>query len=369
MFYYLFYEVLYRKYGVASQSPWLEALNVFRYVTFRTAFAAITALLLGLAFGPWVIEKLREFKFGQEIREEGPATHQAKRGTPTMGGVLIVGSVFISTLLWANLKNWSVWMALFGMMGCAAIGFADDYIMIAKKRSLGLKARHKLLFQALVGALVGLLLFAFTEYTSVLYGPFFKNFHPNLYPWGYTAFIIIVIIGSSNAVNLTDGLDGLAISVTVIAASALTAFAYVTGHAEFARYLGLVHTPGVWEVTIFGAALVGASLGFLWYNAPQAEVFMGDVGSLGIGGALGMMAVLIKQELVLPILGGVFVLEALSVIIQVGSFKLRGKRVFKMAPLHHHFELLGWKEPKIVFRFLIIAILFALLSLSTLKLR
>jgi phospho-N-acetylmuramoyl-pentapeptide-transferase len=369
MFYYLLYEVLYRKYGVASQSPLLEGLNVFRYVTFRTAFAAITALLLGLVFGPWLIEKLREFKFGQEIREEGPTSHQSKRGTPTMGGVMIIGSVFISTLLWANLKNQYVWIALFGTLGCAALGFADDYIKIVKKRSLGLTGMQKLLGQALVGVMVGVLLFGFTDYTSVLYAPFFKNFHPNLYFWGYTAFIIFVIIATSNAVNLTDGLDGLAISVTIIAASALTAFTYVTGHFEFARYLGVVHTPGVWEVTIFGGALVGASLGFLWFNAPQAEVFMGDVGSLGIGGALGMMAVLIKQELTLPILGGVFVIEALSVIVQVGSFKLRGKRVFKMAPIHHHFELLGWKEPKIVFRFLIVAILFALLSLSTLKLR
>ncbi len=367
MFYYLFYELLFRQY--ASQLPPLKALNVFQYVTFRTAYAAITALALSLIFGPLVIRKLAEFKFGQEIREEGPASHQAKRGTPTMGGVMIIGSVFISTLLWANLNNWAVWVALLGMLGCAAVGFADDYIKIVKKRSLGLTGRQKLLGQALVCALVGFILFAFTEYTSELYVPFFKNFRPNLHFWGYTLFIVIVIIGSSNAVNLTDGLDGLAISITIVAASALTGFAYVTGHIEFAKYLGVVHTPGVWEVTILGGALIGASLGFLWFNAPQAEVFMGDVGSLGIGGALGMMAVLIKQELALPILGGVFVIEALSVIVQVGSFKLRGKRVFKMAPIHHHFELLGWKEPKIVFRFLIVAILFALLSLSTLKLR
>ncbi len=367
MFYYLFYELLYRKY--ASQAPLLKVLNVFQYVTFRTAYAAITALALSLIFGPLVIRKLREFKFGQEIREEGPASHQAKRGTPTMGGVMIIGSVVISTLLWANLKNWAVWIALIGMVGCAAVGFADDFIKIAKKRSLGLTGRQKLVGQFLVGGLVSLMLFTLTDFSSVLNVPFFKNMRPDLHWWGYTAFIIFVLISWSNAVNLTDGLDGLAISVTTIAASALTAFTYVTGHVKFADYLDLVHTPGVWEVTILGGSLVGASLGFLWFNAPQAEVFMGDVGSLGIGGALGTISVLIKQELMLPILGGVFVIEALSVIIQVGSFKLRGKRVFKMAPIHHHFEMVGWKEPKIVFRFLIVAILFALLSLTTLKLR
>ena len=286
-----------------------------------------------------------------------------------MGGVLIIGSIFISTLLWANLRNWSVWIAMFGMIGCAAIGFADDYLKIAKKRSLGLTGRQKIFALLLVGVVVGVLLFAFTDYSTVLNVPFFKNLRPSLYHWVYIAFIAFVIIGSSNAVNLTDGLDGLAISVTIVAASALTGFAYVTGHARFADYLDLIQIPGVWEVTILGGAMVGASLGFLWFNAPQAEVFMGDVGSLGIGGALGTMCVVIKQELVLPILGGVFVIEALSVIIQVGSFKLRKKRVFKMAPLHHHFELIGWKEPKIVFRFLIVSILFALLSLSTLKLR
>jgi phospho-N-acetylmuramoyl-pentapeptide-transferase len=368
MFFYLFYEVLFRQY--ASQLPLLKALNVFQYVTFRTAYAAITALAISLIFGPMVIRKLAEFKFGQEIREEGPASHQAKRGTPTMGGVMIIGSVFISTLLWANLlKSWHVWIALFGMAGCGLLGFADDYLKIAAKRSLGLTGRQKIAGQLLIGALVSALIFLTIDFDSVLHVPFFKNFRPDLTVWGYSAFIILVLIATSNTVNLTDGLDGLAISVTVVAASALTAFVYVTGHAKFAEYLGIPHSEGVWEVTIFGGALVGASLGFLWFNAPQAEVFMGDVGSLGIGGALGTMAVLIKQELVLPILGGIFVLEGLSVMIQVGSFKLRGKRVFKMAPIHHHFELLGWKEPKIVFRFLIVAILFALLSLSTLKLR
>jgi phospho-N-acetylmuramoyl-pentapeptide-transferase len=367
MFYYIFYEALFRKF--ASQIPLLKALNVFQYVTFRTAYAAITALALSLIFGPLVIRKLTEFKFGQEIREEGPASHQAKRGTPTMGGVMIIGSVFISTLLWADLKSPGVWVALLGMIGCGAIGFADDYLKIARKRSLGLTGRQKIAGQVLVGVAVSAMLFAATDFKSSLYVPFFKNLQPDLTVFGYSALIILVLTATSNTVNLTDGLDGLAISVTVVAASALTGFVYVTGHAKFADYLDIPHTPGVGEVTIFAGALVGASLGFLWFNAPQAEVFMGDVGSLGIGGALGTVAILIKQELVLPILGGVFVLEGLSVMIQVASFKLRGKRVFKMAPLHHHFELLGWKEPKIVFRFLIVAILFALLSLSTLKLR
>lgn len=366
MFYHLLYEWLYRNYS--SQLP-LDVLNVFRYVTFRTAYAAITSLVLSLAFGPLVIRKLREFKFGQEIREEGPASHQAKRGTPTMGGVMIIGSVMISTLLWSNLRNWPVWIAMVGLVGCAAVGFADDYIKIVKKRSLGLTGRQKLLGQFIVGLVVGGLVFSVLDYTTVLSVPFFKRLQPNLYVWGYIAFIIFIMTGWSNAVNLTDGLDGLAISVTTVAASTLTGFTYIIGHKEFAGYLGLAHTPGVWEVTVFGGALVGASLGFLWFNAPQAEVFMGDVGSLGIGGALCTMSILIKQELVMPIIGGVFLIEALSVMIQVGSFKLRGKRVFKMAPLHHHFELAGWKEPKIVFRFLIAAILFALLSLSTLKLR
>jgi phospho-N-acetylmuramoyl-pentapeptide-transferase len=367
MLYYLCYELLYRNY--AAQYPWLKVLNVFQYVTFRTAYAAITALVLSLAVGPFVIRKLREFKFGQEIREEGPATHRAKQGTPTMGGVLIIGSVLCSTILWANLRNWAVWVALVGTLGCAIIGFADDYLKIVRRRSLGLSGRQKLLAQVAVCLLVGGLLFGYTDYTTVLNVPFFKYVQPNLPVWVYLAFVALVITGSSNAVNLTDGLDGLAISVTIIAASALTALTYVTGHARFADYLDLIHIPGVWEVTILGGALVGASLGFLWFNAPQAEVFMGDVGSLGIGGALGTMSVLIKQELVLPILGGVFVMEALSVMIQVTSFRLTGRRVFKMSPLHHHFEMLGWKEPKIVFRFLIVAILFALLSLTTLKLR
>ncbi len=367
MFYYVFYEWLYRQH--AAQIPALKVLNVFQYVTFRTAYAAITALLLSMVFGPRMIRKLREFKYGQEIREEGPASHQAKRGTPTMGGLLIIASVVISTLLWADLRKGYVWVAMLGMVGYAAIGLADDYIKIARKRSLGLSGRQKIAAQIAVALLVGLTLFILLDYSAVLSVPFFKDFRPTLPIAVYLIFITVVLVGTSNTVNLTDGLDGLAISVTVVAASALTAFTYVTGHVRFADYLDLLHIPNVWEVSIFGGSLVGASLGFLWFNAPPAEVFMGDVGSLGIGGALGIMSVIIKQELVLPILGGVFVIEGLSVMSQVGYYKLTKRRIFKMAPLHHHFELLGWKEPKIVFRFLIVSILFALLSLSTLKLR
>ncbi len=367
MFYYLFYELLFRQYAQAY--PALKALNVFQYVTFRTAYAAITSLVISLAFGPWMIRKLREFKFGQEIREEGPAHHQAKKGTPTMGGVMIIGSVLLSSLLWADLRNRYLWIALFGMMSFSAVGFIDDYIKIVKKRSLGLTGKQKLFGQFGSALVVGLLLKFWTDYTWVLSVPFFKNFQPALPLAVYMLFIMLVMVFCSNAVNLTDGLDGLAISVTVVAASALTAFVYVTGHAKFAEYLDLVRIKDVAELTVLGGALIGASLGFLWFNAPPAEVFMGDVGSLGIGGTLGTIAVIIKQEIVLGILGGVFMIEAFSVMLQVASFKLTGKRIFKMSPLHHHFELMGWKESKIVFRFLIAALLFALLSLSTLKLR
>ncbi len=372
MFYYLFYKLLFEQYAQAY--PVLKAMNVFRYVTFRTAYATITALLISLLLGPWMIRKLREFKFGQEIREEGPAHHQAKKGTPTMGGVMIIGSVLLSTLLWADLKNRYLWITLLGTLGFSLVGFLDDYIKIVKKRSLGLTGKQKLIGQFATALGVGLMLKFTTPYTWVLSLPFLKEFQPLLPFIVYLGFIMLFTVFCSNAVNLTDGLDGLAISITVVAASTLTAFVYVTGHAKFAEYLDLVRTSGgsdlsVAELTVFGGSLVGASLGFLWFNAPPAEVFMGDVGSLGIGGALATVAVIIKQEIVLGIIGGVFVIEALSVMIQVASFKTTGKRVFKMSPLHHHFELLGWKESKIVFRFLIVALLFALLSLSTLKLR
>lgn len=367
MLYYLFYELLYRNY--APEYPLLRVLNVFQYVTFRTAYATITALMISLAAGPYVIRKLREFKFGQEIREEGPAHHQVKKGTPTMGGVLIVAAILISVLLWADLSSPYVVIGLIAMIGYATIGFLDDFIKIKKKRNLGLTGKQKLAGQFVTGLAVWALLFYWADYSPVLSVPFFKTFQPMLPLVVYLGIIMFILVGSSNAVNLTDGLDGLAISVTLVAAATLTGITYITGHARFADYLEIVHIRGVWELTILGGALVGASLGFLWFNAPPAEVFMGDVGSLGIGGTLGAIAVMIKQEILLGFIGGVFVIEALSVMIQVASFKLRGKRVFKMAPIHHHFELLGWKESKIVFRFLVLAILFALFSLSTLKLR
>ncbi len=356
----------------------LSFLRVFDDVTFRAACAAMTALIMSLILGPRMIAFLKKFQIGQQIREEGPRTHESKRGTPTMGGVLIITSVAVSTLLWSNLSVVYVWIAVITTLAYGSIGFADDYLKVKRRHNLGLTGKQKLLFQFLTAFAVGLALHFLTDYSTRLSVPFIKRewFHPEIWwPIYLLAFAPIVLVGFSNAVNLTDGLDGLAISVTVVTAGALTGFTYVTGHRIFADYLGLEHNAPVSELTIFCAALTGASLGFLWFNAPPAEVFMGDVGSLGIGGAIGVIAVMIKQEFLLVVIGGVFVIEALSVILQVASFKLFRKRIFKMAPLHHHFELMfppetsKRMEPKIVFRFLIIAILFALLSLTTLKLR
>ena len=354
----------------------LSFLRVFDQVTFRTAWAAITALLISLMFGPRMITMLRQFQIGQQIREEGPRTHQSKRGTPTMGGVLIILSVVISTLLWSNLSVVYVWIAVGATMAFGAVGFADDYLKIKRRHNLGLTGKQKLALQFLAAIGIGLSLHFFTTYSTRLSVPFLKDLVPEIWwPIYLLAFTPIVIVGFSNAANLTDGLDGLAISVTMVTAAALTGFTYVTGHKIFADYLGLVYNTEVHELTIFCASLMGASLGFLWFNAPPAEVFMGDVGSLAIGGAIGTIGVLTKQELILVLIGGVYVVEALSVTLQVSFFKMTkrssgtGRRLFKMTPLHHHFEMSGWKEPKIVFRFLIIAILFALLSLSTLKLR
>ncbi|MCS6883797.1 MAG: phospho-N-acetylmuramoyl-pentapeptide-transferase [Acidobacteriota bacterium] len=347
----------------------LSWLRVFEYVIFRTSVAALSALMMSLLVGPYMIRKLREFQVGQQIREEGPRSHQSKKGTPTMGGLLIIGSVAVSTLLWADLKNANVWIVLFSMLAFGAIGFADDYLKVVRKHNLGLTGKQKIALQFATCAAVIAALY-FTGYQTVLTVPFIKTFKPEIWWPIYAVFIWFVITGSSNAVNLTDGLDGLAISITFVTAAALTGFTYVTGHELHAVYLGLVPMPQVEEVTIFCAALAGASLGFLWFNAPPAEVFMGDVGSLSIGGAIGTVAVVIKQEFLLALIGGVFVIEALSVMLQVGFYKLtKGRRIFKMSPLHHHFELSGWKETKIVFRFLILAIFFALLSLATLKLR
>lgn len=377
MLYYLLYHVL---------QPYFSPLNVFRYITVRTAVASLTALFLCLVVGPWMARKLRAMQIGQHIREDGPESHQSKAGTPTMGGILIVLAIIIPTLLWANLTNAYVWLGLFATGVFAAIGFLDDYNKVVRKRSLGLTGRTKLLLQIVTSFGVGvalLIMRASGTYSSELIMPFFKNLRPELViqpllgnPYlvpvailPFLAFLVVVIVGSSNAVNLTDGLDGLAIGCVVIAGGAFTVLTYVTSHARFADYLDIQHMPAVGELTIFCGSLVGAAIGFLWYNAHPAEMFMGDVGSLALGGALGTVAVMIKQEILLIFVGGVFVLEALSVIVQVASFKLTGKRIFKMAPLHHHFELMGWSESKIIVRFWIVALVFALFALTTLKLR
>jgi len=360
--------------------------RIFRYLTFRTAFASLTALFTGLIVGPLVINRLREFQIGQYIREEGPKAHQKKAGTPTMGGLLIAIAIIVPTLLWADLSNPFVWIAILSTCSFAAIGFSDDYIKVVHRRNLGLTARAKLGLQIATSLLIAVALIIMQAqgmYSTKLIVPFVKQFRPDLvierwahnphvWPLGFIPFVIfvcLVIVGSSNAVNLTDGLDGLAIGCTVIAAGALTVLTYVSGHATFASYLELQRMPQIGELTIFCGAMVGSAIGFLWYNAHPAEVFMGDVGSLALGGAIGTVAVMIKQELLLPFIGGVFVIEALSVILQVASYKLRKKRIFKMAPIHHHFELLGWSESKVIVRFWIASLVFALFALTTLKLR
>jgi phospho-N-acetylmuramoyl-pentapeptide-transferase len=376
MLYYLLYHVLLR---------YFSPLNVFRYITVRTVYASLTAMFLAFVFGPWLIRRLRELQIGQFIREEGPEAHKKKAGTPTMGGVLIVLSTAVPTLLWADLTNPFIWLSLFALLGFAAIGFVDDYAKVAKKQNLGLTARRKFMLQILVSLVVGVALLVLatrSAHSTQLVFPFFKRFQPDLvvhaffdpavfggrlWPLAFVpflAFMALVIVGASNAVNLTDGLDGLAIGCTVIAV-----LTYVSSNFRWAQYLDIQYIPGVGELTVFCGALVGASLGFLWYNAHPAEIFMGDVGSLSLGGTLGVVAVLVKQEILLFFIGGIFVVEALSVILQVGSFKLRGKRIFRMAPLHHHFELLGWSESKVIVRFWIVALVFALFALTTLKLR
>ena len=382
MLYYFLYQFIFKQYGAAASDPYIfRGLNVIQYVTFRTAWATITALLISLLFGGRVIKKLSALKIAQEIREELSHEHQAKKGTPTMGGVLILVAVFLSTMLWARLDSLYLWLALGATVSFGVIGFWDDYIKIVKKRSLGLTGWQKILGQLITALIVWGCLYWVANYPWNISIPFLKATALTdpciscVGPWIYVVFIIFVLLGSSNAVNLTDGMDGLASSVTFIAMSALTALTYVSSDRRWADYLDITHKPEAAELTVFCGAMVGASLGFLWYNAPPAEVFMGDVGSLAIGGALGTVAILTKQEFLLPFIGGVFIIEAFSVMIQVGYFKYTrrstgiGKRIFQQAPLHHHFQLLGWKEPKIVFRFVIIAILFALLSLSTLKLR
>ena len=377
MLYYLLYEKLF---------PAVSPFRVFRFVTFRAAFASITALFMCVLVGPWFIAKLRALSIGQHIHEEGPKSHQSKAGTPTMGGLLIVVSIIVPTLLWANLEYAYVWIALFALASFAGIGFIDDYAKLMKKRNLGLSSRQKFLLQVLVALLLTMVLVFMSRsdaYSTAMNIPFFKQFQPDLLihsmlgsPWTYTLafipffiFIVLVVVGFSNGVNLTDGLDGLAIGLMVIASGALTILAYMGGHREFAQYLQIARNPRTAELTIFCASMVGASLGFLWYNAHPADVFMGDVGSLSLGGAMGVVAILIKQEVLLLFVGGVFVIETLSVILQVGSFKLRKKRIFKMAPIHHHFEALGWSESKIIVRFWIAGLVLALFALTTLKLR
>ena len=377
MLYYLLVDLL---------RPHYSPLNVFRYITVRTALASLTALFVTLVFGPWTIRRLRQLQIGQYIREEGPKGHQAKAGTPTMGGLLIVAAIVIPTLLWADLHSPYSLLAVGATLAFAIIGFLDDYNKVVRKRSMGLSPRVKFFYQVLTCVAVGAVLLALQQrgaYSTELSVPFFKKLHPDLvirsillhkYVWPlafvpFIVFLIFVIVGASNAVNLTDGLDGLAIGCVLVAAGALTVLTYLSSHARFAEYLEIQRIPEVGELTIFCGSVVGASLGFLWYNAHPAEMFMGDVGSLALGGVIGVTAVIIKQEILLLFIGGIFVVEAVSVIIQVGSFKLRGKRVFRMAPLHHHFELLGWSESKIIVRFWIAALVFALFSLTTLKLR
>ena len=350
----------------------VPGLNVVRYITFRTAVASLTALFLVLVLGPWMIERLRRFQIGQQIREDGPRAHQSKAGTPTMGGLLILTGILVPTLLWADLGNRNTWILVLSTLAFGAIGFADDYLKVVKKRSLGLSGRRKILGQVLVGLALGGVLYSLSlgepSYSTRVVLPFFKALRPDLHVL-YVLFAVLVVVGASNAVNLTDGLDGLAIGSTLIAAAAFTVLAYVSGHRVFSNYLDLLYLPGAGEVTVFCGAMVGASMGFLWWNCYPAQIFMGDVGSLSLGGALGTVAILIKQELLLISVGGLFVVEALSVMLQVGSYQLTGKRLFRMAPLHHHFELSGWKEPQIIIRFWIVAFVFALFSLTTLKLR
>jgi len=346
--------------------------NVFRYITVRTALAGITALLISFIAGPWLIKMLKKYQIKQEIRPEGPQSHLEKKGTPSMGGILIIASTLIPTLLWGNLGNIYVWVAIFAMFSFGLIGFWDDFLKIKKKRSLGLIIRNKLILQIFLSGIIGLILIYFSfkgEFNLHLGFPFFKKWVPYL-GWFYLPWIMLILVGSSNSVNLADGLDGLAIGLTIISASAFTALSYISGHALWSQYLNIVRVPNAAELTVFAGAMSGACLGFLWFNSHPAEVFMGDVGALSLGGSIGTIAILIKQELLLFMVAGVFILEAFSVLIQIFYFKLTGgKRIFKMAPLHHHFELIGWSEQKIVVRFWIVAIIFALFSLTTLKLR
>lgn len=345
-----------------------SVLYVFRFITFRTIYAAITALVISFLLGPWLIEKLSKLQVGQTIRRVGPESHFKKEGTPTMGGALILFAIVLPTLLWADLTNLYIWLTLLVTVSYGLIGFVDDLLKIRQKSSDGLSARKKMFWQMLVAFGVGMILMAYPGFQTTLAFPFFKSVNPDL-GWFYVPFAMLVIIGASNAVNLTDGLDGLAIGPVIIAAGTYLLFAYVAGHATLSSYLQIEGVKGAGELSILCGSMVGAGLGFLWFNTYPAQVFMGDTGSLSLGGAIGTIAVITKQEIVLVIVGGIFVMEALSVIVQVASFRFYGKRVFRMAPIHHHFELKGWPEPKIIVRFWIISIILALIGLSTLKLR
>ncbi len=347
-----------------------EGFRVFQYLTFRSILGALTALSISLLLGPWMIRKLTSYQIGQVVRDDGPKSHFSKAGTPTMGGTLMLIAVTCSILLWGNLSNLYVWLALFSMLSFGAIGWYDDYLKLKKKNSAGLPARWKYLWQSIFGLAIAIILYmtAKTPVQTHLLIPFLKNTYIYLGIF-FIPLVYFVIVGSSNAVNLTDGLDGLAIMPTVMVSAALAAFAYLSGNIEFSKYLTIPYVPGAGEIAVFCASMVGAGLGFLWFNTYPAQIFMGDVGALGLGAALGTVAVIVRQELVLFIMGGIFVLETLSVVLQVASFKMTGKRIFRMAPIHHHFELKGWPEPRVIVRFWIITFILVLIGLATLKLR
>lgn len=360
----MLYSILY------NLHDWFSPLNVFRYITFRTSLAVLTAMFFSILLGPWIIRKLKKFSVTQQIRDDGPRSHMEKAGTPTMGGILIILCIVISIFMWGDLNNVYIWIMILSLLGFGAIGLLDDYLKIIRKNHRGLRAYQKFGMQIFLALSIGIFLYFNPKdpYTDVLSVPFFKKW---LFDLGffYIPFSIIVIVGSSNAVNLTDGIDGLAIGLVAVAVLANAVLVYISGHKGLAEYLQVLYLPGIGELTVFCGAMFGASLGFLWYNSYPAEVFMGDVGSLGLGGSLGTLAIITKHEIVLAVVGGIFVIETFSVILQVASFKLTGKRIFKMAPVHHHFELKGWPEPKVIVRFWIIGIMLALLSLATLKVR
>ncbi len=358
----MLYQLLY------SLHDYYSFFNVFRYITLRTVYAVITALILCLMIGPYMIELLKKYQIGQSVRSDGPSSHFTKAGTPTMGGVLILTIVVLATIAWADLSNIYVWLVLAVLVGFGFIGFIDDYLKVVRKKSEGLRGKYKFTLQIAIATLVAIALYYLPAYSTVLSVPFFKDFNPDL-GWLYIPFVIFIIVGTSNAVNLTDGLDGLAIGPVIVVTLVYTIITYVAGHAKIANYLLIPFINGSGELAILCGAVFGAGLGFLWFNTYPASVFMGDVGSLPLGALLGTVAVIAKHELLLMIVGGIFVVETVSVIFQVASFRLHGKRVFLMAPLHHHYELKGWQEPKIIVRFWIIAIMLGLLALSTLKLR